>query len=71
MEPCLVRILHSADYFNFWILLRTIQGITVQELQERKNSNENKNTKFLIQLVQKRQEFENIFTCSVYHNPDN
>ena len=29
MEPCLVRILHSADYFNFWILLRTIQGITV------------------------------------------
>ena len=29
MEPCIVRILHSADYFNFWILLRTIQGITV------------------------------------------
>ena len=31
MEPCIVRILHSADYFNFWILLRTIQGITVYE----------------------------------------
>ena len=29
MQPCIVRILHSADYFNFWILLRTIQGITV------------------------------------------
>ena len=29
MEPCLVQILHSADFFNFWIILRTIQGITV------------------------------------------
>ena len=30
MEPCLGQILHSAEYFNFWIRLRTIQGITLK-----------------------------------------
>ena len=29
MEPCLVPILHSGDYLNFWILLHTIQGVSV------------------------------------------
>ena len=29
MESCIVRTLHSAEYFAFWILLCTIQGPTV------------------------------------------
>ena len=29
MEPCIVRILHSAENFAFWTLWRTIQGPTV------------------------------------------
>ena len=29
MEPCIVRILHNAEYITFWILWRTIQGPTV------------------------------------------
>ena len=29
MEPCIVRILHSAENFAFWTLWRTKQGPTV------------------------------------------
>ena len=29
ISPCIVRNLHSADFFWFWILLRTVQGLTV------------------------------------------
>ena len=29
MEPCIVRILHNAEYITFWILWHTIQGPTV------------------------------------------